>query len=411
MLAAPVAHYRGTTAAGGRLCAQIVVAGRCRNGYFARSARRTGVRTVHDMVTQHIDTLIIGAGQAGLSTAYHLRRLGREVLIVDANDRLGDNWRVHYDSLKVFTPAAVCGLSGMRFPGDPASYPTKDEMALYLEQYAMQFDLPVRLGTRIDSLTKDGDRYVATHDGETIAASNVVISTGPYGRLPKLPAFAEQIDPAIRQLHSGDYKRPGQLQPGSVLVVGASHSGADIAYELASQHQTILAGRDCGQFPVPFESWRGRHLLPAVLFAFRHVLTRSTPMGRKMRAEMQLHHGGLMLRVQRADLKERGVQRIADRIDRVVDGKPALADGTVLDVTNIVWATGFKHDWSWLKLPVLDDHGWPVEYRGVVESHPGLYFVGLFFQYAFASSMIPGVGRDAEFIANQIAHRQAVVPA
>ncbi|CAM3991477.1 flavin-containing monooxygenase [Smaragdicoccus niigatensis] len=363
------------------------------------------------MATQHIDTLIIGAGQAGLSTGYQLRRRGRECLIVDGNSRLGDNWRMHYDSLRVFTPAKVSGLAGLPFPAAPNSYPTKDELGQYLEQYAIQFDLPVRLNTRIDSLTFDGTRYLAGYDGETITADNVVVATGPYGRLPNIPDFAKDLDPAIRQLHSGDYKRPGQMQPGPVLVVGASHSGADIAYEIAAEHPTILVGRDPGQFPAPLESWRGRHLFPVVLFAFKHVLTRRTPIGRKVRAEMMAHHGGPMLRVQRQDLAARKVERHVERVTGIADGKPALADGTVLDVTNIVWATGFRHDYSWLKLPVFDDHGWPIEYRGVVEHQPGLYFCGLFFQFAFSSSMIPGAGRDAEFIAQQIARRRVAVPA
>jgi putative flavoprotein involved in K+ transport len=363
------------------------------------------------MATQHIDPLIIGAGQAGLSTAYHLRRRGRECLIVDGNARLGDNWRMHYDSLRVFTPAKVCGLPGMAFPAPADTFPTKDEVALYLEQYAMQFDLPVRLNTRIEALTFDGERYVANYDGEMITADNVVVATGPYGSLPIIPEFANDLDPGIRQLHSGDYKRPTQLQPGPVLVVGTSHSGTDIAYELAQTHPTILAGRDCGQLPVPLESWRGLHIFPFLKVAFKHVLTRRTPMGRKVREKMMAHHSGLMLRVQRKDLAARNVERRLDRVTGVVDGKPALADGTVLDVSNIVWATGFRHDYSWLRLPVFDEHGWPIEYRGVVANQPGLFFCGLFFQFAFASSMIPGVGRDAEFLAQQIARRRIAVPA
>src|SRR6185312_9326064 len=197
--------------------------------------------------SERIDTLIIGAGQAGLSAAYHLRQAGRECLVVDANDRVGDNWRRHWDSLRLYTPAALDGLPGLPFPASRWSYPTKDEVADYLETYAATFELPVRGGIRVSALTAYEDGYRVEHEDGDFEANNVIIATGTFGRTPNIPAFADELDPRIVQLHSSEYKNPEQLQPGPVLVVGASHSGGDIAYELAAEHHVILSGRDTGE--------------------------------------------------------------------------------------------------------------------------------------------------------------------
>ncbi|MFE3545747.1 flavin-containing monooxygenase [Nocardia sp. NPDC059177] len=358
------------------------------------------------MTTQHIETLIIGAGQAGLSTGSALRRAGRPFLIVDRGDRLGDNWRRHYDSLRLYTPAKYDGLPGLPFPAaDPWSFPGKDDVAAYLEQYAVHWDLPVRMKTGVDRLTaRPGGGYLAHIGADVIGCDNVVVATGTFGRAPRIPEFATDLDPAITQLHSSRYRGPDQLTGGPVLVVGASHSGTDIAYELARTHPTTLCGRDCGQVPLRWDSRAIKVALPVLVFLWRHVLTRRTPMGRKEMRQIRFH-GGPMLRVKRADLAERGVERITQRVRGVRDGKPELDDGTVLDVRNIVWATGFRQIFDWIELPVFDADGWPREYRGVVEDAPGLFFCGLSFQYAFSSMVFPGVGRDAGYLARRIVAR------
>jgi putative flavoprotein involved in K+ transport len=356
------------------------------------------------MTTQHIETLIIGAGQAGLATGHHLRRLGRRFLIVDANRRVGDNWRQHYDSLRLYTPARYCGLPGLAFPGDPWSYPGKDDVADYLETYALHFDLPIRTETRVDRLEQRGDGFVATLGDDAIECANVVVATGTFGSTPDVPELAGELDGSIRQLHSSEYRRPSQLADGPVLVVGASHSGCDIAYELGAERTTVLAGRDCGQVPVEWDSKRIRVGLPIMLFLFRHVLTRRNPIVRKKLGELR-GHGGPMLRVKRHHLAERGVERTEARVTGVVDGSPQLADGRVLDVANVVWCTGFRQDFDWIDVPVFGDSGWPEEYRGAVEHAPGLFFCGLSFQYAFSSMLLPGVGRDAAYVARSIVDR------
>jgi putative flavoprotein involved in K+ transport len=357
------------------------------------------------MNSQHIETLIVGAGQAGLSVGYHLKRRGRPFLIVDGNQRIGDNWRQQWDTLRLYTPAKYDGLPGLPFPAARWHFPGKDEVGEYLERYALHFDLPVRTNTRVDHLQRRPDGgYDATIGDETISCENVVVATGSFGRTPHVPELAGELAPAIQQLHSSRYRRPSQLQPGPVLVVGASHSGQDIAYELAETHQTILCGPVRGNIPFRPESRRAHLLLPVVVFVFRHVLTRRTPMGRKAMPEVRFH-GGPHLRVKPADLQRRGVIRTEARLTGAEKGQPVLGDGTVLTVSNVVWCTGFRQVFDWIRLPILDERGWPVEYRGVVDAAPGLFFCGLSFQYAFASMVFPGIGRDADYVARRIVAR------
>jgi putative flavoprotein involved in K+ transport len=359
------------------------------------------------MDTQHIETLVVGAGQAGLAVAYHLTRRGRPVVVVDANARIGDNWRQQWDTLRLYTPAKYDGLPGLPFPAARWHCPGKDEVGDYLERYALQFGLPVRTSTRVERLeARPAGGYLATVGEAEISCDNVVVATGTFGRTPSVPAFAAGLDPSIRQLHSSQYRRPAQLRPGPVLVVGASHSGLDIAYELAGTRPVILCGPDRGNIPFRPESRRARVLMPVAVFAFRHVLTRRTPVGRKEMTEVRLH-GGPAFRVKQDDLDRRGVARNEARVTGVAGGRLRLGDGTVPDVTNVVWCTGFKQVFDWIGLPVFDEHGWPREYRGVVEAAPGLYFCGLSFQYAFSSMIFPGVSRDADYVARQIVARSA----
>ena len=225
------------------------------------------------MTIEHIETAIIGAGQAGLATAYHLQRRERPCLILDGNARVGDNWRAHWDSLRLYTPAAANGLPGLAFPGPRWSFPTKDEVAEYLAAYAERFSLPVRTLARVDRLQAIDGKYVLRLGADSIVADNVVVATGTFGRTPSIPDLAVDLDPSIRQLHSSEYRKPAQLKPGSVLVVGGSHSGTDIAFELASTHPTVLAGRDPGQVPVRLDHWSARVVMPAIGFLAKHVLT------------------------------------------------------------------------------------------------------------------------------------------
>ena len=351
--------------------------------------------------TEHTDVLIIGAGQSGLALGYHLQRRGRQALLVDRNDRIGGSWRARWDSLKLYSPANRDGLPGLPFPAGRASYPTKDEMADYLEAYAAHFELPVRLGTAVEALTQEDGRYVAHTGGSRIEAETVVVASGVFEK-PHVPEFADELNPAITQLHSSAYRNLSQLQDGPVLVVGASHSGADIAFEAAAEHEVVLSGRDTGQLPASIESRRGRALFRGLFFAGTHILTVDTPLGRKMRPEIR-HGGAPLLRYRRSDLRAAGVERVLERTAGVQDGLPVLDGGRVLEVRNVVWCTGFRPNFGWIRLPFeIGDDGYPVQHRGA-STTPGVYFVGLPFLHSFASMLIGGAGRDAERVADQIA--------
>ena len=360
---------------------------------------------VDDQDPVRVETVVIGAGQAGLATGYHLARRGRTFVILDAGRRVGDNWRSHWDSLRLYSPARVAALPGMRFPAPPASYPTKDQMAAFLETYAATFDLPVRTGVRVTRLTRQDGEYLVATDGPSFRCDNVVVASGTFGRTPSIPGFAGELDPGIRQLHSSAYRNPAQLRPGGVLVVGASHSGGDIAYEAGmAGHPTVLSGRIHGEVPFDIDGRPAHVIFPVMYFLAKHVLTVRTPLGRRLRPEIR-GHGGPLIRVKRADLARAGVELAAARTAGVRDGRPVLEDGRVLEVANVVWCTGFRQDFSWIDLPVIGDDGWPLETRGVVPSSPGLYFAGLAFQYAFASMLVGGAGRDAEYVVRHLCAR------
>jgi putative flavoprotein involved in K+ transport len=359
---------------------------------------------------EHIETVIIGGGQAGLSVGYHLARRDRRFVILDANQRIGDPWRTRWDSLRLFTPARYDGLPGWPFPAPAWSFPTKDEVADYLEAYAARFDLPVRTSVRVERLSREGDRYIVAAGKSRFEADHVVVAAGAYQR-PRIPAFAHELDPGILQLHAGQYCDPSQLQEGGVLVVGAANSGAEIALEVSRDHRTWLSGRHPGQEPYrPGSSRWDRLLIPVIWFMASHVLTVKTPMGRAVRRKFQIgggrHSRGLPLaRIRPKDITAAGIERVP-RTTGARGGRPVLDDGRGLEVANVIWCTGSVPDFAWIDLPVFAEDGGPVHDRGIVGSEPGLYFVGLVFQYALASSLIGGVGRDAEHIADHIASRE-----
>ena len=328
----------------------------------------------------------------------------KDFAIIDANERIGDAWRNRWDSLRLFTPARFNGLPGMPFPASTYYFPTKDEMAGYLESYAERFQLPVRTGTRVERLSRRDGGYVVQAGDVKFEAGNVVVAMSNWQK-PRVPGFARELDPGIVQLHSSEYQNLAQLKDGGVLIVGAGNSGAEIAREVAPEHPTWLSGRDTGHLPFEIGGLAYRLFLARLIgrVLFHRVMTVDTPIGRKARAKL-LSKGMPLVRVKPKDLDAAGVQRVP-RTAGVQDGLPMLEGGRVLEVTNVIWSTGFHPGFSWIDLPIFEE-GEPLHERGVVKSEPGLYFVGLSFLYAASSSMIHGVGRDAEYVVKDIQTRQ-----
>jgi len=341
--------------------------------------------------------IVIGAGQAGLAVGRQLVEAGVDVVVLEAASRIGEAWRRRWDSLRLFTAAEFAGLPGLPFPGDPNALPTKDETADYLEEYARRFQVPVRLGTKVDALDRNGERYVVTAGGSRFEAEQIVIATGPY-QTALVPGWAADLHARVVQIHSREYRNPSQLPAGDVLVVGAGNTGAELALEAArAGHRVWLSGRDVGQVPSFLRISNAR---PFWFLATR-VLTVSTPIGKALRAAMRAHHSGPLVRIRSKEILAAGIQRVG-RVTECDAGRPVLADGRVVDVATVLWCTGFGLDFSWVRLPIFAPDGYPMHDRGRVPSEPGLYFVGLPFQRSLASNTLAGVGRDAALVAGWI---------
>jgi len=350
---------------------------------------------------QRFGTVVIGGGQSGLAVGYHLKQRDLSFEILDENARIGDAWRKRWNSLRLFTPGRYDGLPGMPFPASPSSYPTKDETADYLDAYVREFALPVQTGVKVDRLSKAGDRFKVTCGEHGWFAENVVVATGAYNN-PRIPVFARQLDEHIMQLHSREYRDPSQVQEGGVLVVGAGNSGAEIAMDLAPHRQTWLSGRDTGQEPTRAGSLPDQLFTP-IMWLMATRLTVKTRLGRKLRDHFLDPPRGIPLgRVRKKDFAGAGIERVP-RMTGVTNGYPVLENGRVLEVSNVIWCTGFTPDYDWIDLSLPHHNGVPIHDRGIVESCPGLYFVGLPFLYSLSSALLGGVGRDAKHIIEHIA--------
>jgi putative flavoprotein involved in K+ transport len=343
------------------------------------------------------DTLVIGAGQAGLAAGYYLQRAGLRFTLLDAGDEIGCVWKNRWDSLRLFTPARYSELPGMRFPGEPYALPTKDEAAAYLKAYARRFELPVRLRTQVSSLRFEGDGYaLTTAAGESLRAASVIVATGA-NQQPYVPAFAAGLHPHIAQIHSRDYRRPAQLPPGKVLVVGAGNSGAQIALELAEAgRKVVLSGPGTGSLP--------RRLLGRDIYDWLWpTLMRpsvDSALGRRL-MQGRLFAGDPLVGMSAKSLARRGVERAERAI--AARGDVVLLKGgrTLCDIAAVVWCTGFRPDFGWIELPVLGLDGYPSHRRGIAHHARGLSFLGMRYQFRVGSALLGGVGEDAAYVVAQ----------
>jgi putative flavoprotein involved in K+ transport len=346
--------------------------------------------------TDDVEVAVVGAGQAGLAMGFFLRRQGRRFVILERAALIGSAWHERWDSLTLFTPRRYSALPGLPFPGDPDGYPTRDEVIAYLERYAETFDLWIELNSEVKSLELGDDgRFRLELDGRTIAAEQVVVATGPFQK-PHLPKLAERLGGDVFQTHATGYRRPDEVPPGTVLVVGGGNTGFQIAKELSATHKIVLSVGS-RQKPLP-QRLLGRDLFWWLTKARILNTTVDSRLGRKLSTRDTL------IGSSPRELKRRfGVElkpRAVDAQGRTV----RFEDGSELEVDAIIWATGYRPDYSWIKLPAFDDGR--LRHRRGVTDVPGLYFLGLTWQHTRGSALIGWVKDDAEYIAQQIAAYQ-----
>jgi putative flavoprotein involved in K+ transport len=343
------------------------------------------------------DVVVIGAGQAGLAIGYLLAREGRRFVILEAGDSVATAWRDRWDSLVLFTPRRYDSLPGLAFPGDPDGYPTRDEVISYLERYATTFELPVEVRSPVRSLAAKDETFVLEVDDRTIEADQVVVATGPFQE-PRVPDLAARLAPEVFQTHSTGYRRPADVPEGRVLVVGGGNTGFQIAKELSATHSVHLA-IGSRQTPLP-QRLLGRDLfwwLTKLGLLEKSVETR---LGRRAQ------HRDTLIGSSPRELGRRYGVELKPRVVEASGRAVGFADGSELEVDAVVWATGYRSDYSWIRLPVLDEEGRLRHRRGVTEV-PGLYFLGLSWQHTRGSALIGWVEDDAEYIAEQMSRERA----
>jgi putative flavoprotein involved in K+ transport len=343
-----------------------------------------------------LDVLVIGAGQAGLAVAYHFRQAGLRFLVVDADAEVGAAWRKRWDSLTLFTPAQYDALPGMAFPAPGDTYPTAADVADYLQSYADRFELPILLNTRVTRLGRDGEGFAVDTNRGLLHARQVVVATGPF-QTPIVPAISADLGNGVRQLHSTEYRNPDQIDPGPVVVAGAGNSGRQIAFELAAMHEVTLAvGTEAMQLP---QRMLGRDLFWWLVKTRLLDRTADSRAARRMRAR-----GDLVIGSPLVELREAGVH-IRPRLTAAYGDRVTFADQTQARPVTVIWATGFRSDYSWIDIPGVTtapgtENG--IEHVRGITRVPGLTFIGLPWQYTRGSALLGFVKRDAEWLAEHI---------
>jgi putative flavoprotein involved in K+ transport len=349
-----------------------------------------------DRAYDRLEVAVIGAGQSGLAIGYFLAKQDRHFTIIEASDSIGTAWRSRWDSLVLFTPRRYDGLPGLQFPGNPDGYPGREEVIDYLESYASTFELPVQLNSAVQSVAATGDGFILDLGARTLQADQVVIATGPF-QLPMVPPFAKDLASDVVQMHSTGYRRPSDVPGETVVVVGGGNTGFQIAKELSATHSVHLA-IGSRQTPLP-QRVLGRDLF---WWLTKTGLIRKTV---ESRIGRRAQDRDTLIGSSTRDVKRHGVE-VKPRVVGASERTVTFEDGSELDVDAVIWATGYHSDYSWIDIPVFDDHGRPLHRRGVTD-HPGLFFLGLTWQHTRGSALLGWVKDDAEFISERIAANAA----
>jgi putative flavoprotein involved in K+ transport len=343
--------------------------------------------------TADYEAVVVGAGQAGPTVGYYLVRQGRHYVILERSDSVASAWRERWESLTLFTPRRYSALPGLPFPGDPDGYPSRDEVIEYLERYAEKFELPIEFNSNVRRLSRVDERFVLEVDGRTITADQVVVATGPF-QTPYIPKLAEDLDSDVWQAHSTGYRRPSDVPEGTVLVVGGGNTGFQIAKELSSTHKVVLSVGS-RQKPLP-QRLAGRDLF---WWLTKTGLIHKTV---ESRLGQRLKDRDTLIGSSPRELKHRYDVELKPRAIAASGRAVRFEDGSEVEVDAVIWATGYRPDYSWIDVPILDSAGRVRHRRGVTDV-PGLYFLGLTWQHTRGSALIGWVKEDAEFIAEGIA--------
>jgi putative flavoprotein involved in K+ transport len=352
---------------------------------------------MNDGSPERHEVAVVGAGQAGLAIGYFLARQGRRFVILERAGQIAPAWRERWDSLTLFTPRRYSALPGLGFAGDPDAYPTRDEVIIYLERYVETFELPVVLNSEVTALDRDDEGgFRLLVDDRAITADQVVVATGPF-QTPHVPKAAERLDPRVFQTHAVGYRRPADIPAGKALLVGGGNTGFQIAKELSRTHEVVLSVGS-RQKPLP-QRLLGRDLFWWLTKARILDKTVDSRLGRKLSTRDTL------IGSSPSALRKRYGVELKPRLV-AADGRTVrFEDESELDVDAVIWATGYRPDHSLIKLPIFDEQGRLRHRRGVTDV-PGLFFLGLGWQYTRGSALIGFIKDDAQFIDQQIAEQQ-----
>ncbi len=343
-----------------------------------------------------LDFVVVGAAQAGLAMAYYLKKQNKDFLVVDKESEIGASWLSRWDSLTLFTPSEFNNMPGMEFPAEKGHYPSKTEVAQYFKEYVEKFKFPIQLNTFVENISHHDDHFILKSPQGEIVTKNVVIATGPF-HIPYTPPFSKKIAEDIFQIHSNYYKNSGQLQEGNAMVVGAGDSGFQILDEVSRDDRKVYFSGATNVKVLPQEIL-GKTLWWWFTKSGFLSFSRDTWLGKKISKSRQPVIGT-------------PVKKILERENVIPVGKTKNAEGELIitdkkkikDLKNIIWATGYRPNFSWIEGLELAKNGYPKHYRGV-SNIKGLYFIGLPWLHTRGSATLGGIKKDAKYLSDYISN-------